>query len=100
GHTIQSVGVRVLLWLVPCWVYLWHTGSKVVTMRTLWRLPPTRQRFFGALTLVTVASLAVSVDVARKLNTTVPGVWTRLISQGQYEGFQTPFFEELVFRGV
>ena len=99
-HTIQSIGVRLLFWVVPCAVYLWATqGAQSWRMLRL-NPPPDYRRLMSSMGLVAVASVAVSVDVARKLGTTVPGVWVKLVSDGRFEGFETPFFEELVFRGV
>lgn len=99
-HTLQSIGVRVLLWVVPCGVYLWHFNRRNMVRGLALGVPPRWDAFAAACMLAIVAALAVSVDVARKLGTDVAGVWVRLVTAGVYEGLQTPFFEELVFRGV
>lgn len=99
-HTVQSMGVRLLFWVLPCAVYLWVTQG-----RHAWRIirlgpPPTVRRLLSSLLLVLTAAIAVSIDVADKLGTSIPNTWLRLGAEGRFEGFQTPFFEELVFRGV
>lgn len=99
-HTVQSVFVRVTLWVMPCAWYLWTYKRDRVLEDMGLGLPSNVERGLGAMSLVAVAALAVSVDVSRKLDVTVAEVWQELWNRGVYEGFQTPFFEELVFRGV
>jgi membrane protease YdiL (CAAX protease family) len=99
-HLVQSVGVRALLWLLPCAVYLSHYKQNDIIQGLGLGWPRTWSGVAAAGVLACVAALAVSVDVARKLGIDVRGVWLLLITAGTFEGFQTPFFEELVFRGV
>lgn len=99
-HTAQSVLIRVVLWVVPCGFYLWkHKRARALHGLGLGP-PPSLERGLASSSLVVVAALAVSVDVARKLNMPLADVWLELWRRGDFEGFQTPFFEELVFRGV
>lgn len=99
-HTLQSIGVRVLLWVVPCSVYLWRFNRRGGVRGLGLGLPPSWGALAAACVLAVAAAIAVSVDVSRKLGTDVPGVWVRLVTNGVFEGLQTPLFEELVFRGV
>lgn len=99
-HTVSSASIRLGLWVLPSAYYLWKFKTKEPLGGLGLGLPSTLERGLGAMSLVSVAALAVSVDVARKLNTNIPEVWSLLVSRGGFEGFQTPFFEELVFRGV
>lgn len=100
AHTVQSIFVRVALWVVPSAVYLWkYKGGRAFVDIGLGP-PPSIERGLAATSLVMVAALAVSVDVSRKLNVQLAEVWVELWRRGAFEGFQTPFFEELVFRGV
>lgn len=99
-HSAQSVFIRIVLWVAPSAYYLWRYKRERALSGLGLGLPPTLQRGFAAMSLVVVAALAVSVDVSRKLNLQVAEVWLELWQRGAFEGFQTPFFEELVFRGV
>lgn len=100
AQTLQGAAVRVLLWVIPCAVYLWQYKRERAWSGLGLGLPNTWERGLGATFLVIAAALAVSVDVSRKLSIGIGEVWLRLVSHGSFEGFQTPFFEELVFRGV
>lgn len=99
-HTAQSVLVRVALWVLPSGFYLWkHKREQALDGLGLGP-PPSLERGVAALSLVIAAAVAVSVDVSRKLGVQLGQVWVELWRSGVFEGFQTPFFEELVFRGV
>lgn len=97
-HTAQSVAIRLVLWVFPAALYLWRYKPNAPWRGLGLGLPSSMDRGFGSLSLVVAAALAVSVDVARKLGTNIPQVWVELWARGNFEGFQTPFFEELVFR--
>lgn len=99
-HTVSAASIRLGLWVLPSAYYLWKFKTREPVRGLGLGLPSTLERGLGAMSLASVAALAVSVDVARKLNATIPEVWLLLWSRGNFEGFQTPFFEELVFRGV
>lgn len=99
-HTVSSASIRLGLWVLPSAYYLWKFKSREPFAGLGLGFPSTIERGVGAMSLVGVAAVAVSVDVARKLNTNIAEVWLLLLSRGTFEGFQTPFFEELVFRGV
>lgn len=99
-HAAQSIFIRVCLWVVPSAYYLWKYKRERALSGLGLGLPPTLERGLAAMSLVVAAALAVSVDVARKLAVPIPEVWLELWQRSAFEGFQTPFFEELVFRGV
>lgn len=99
-HTVQSVLVRVALWVAPSAYYLWKYKRADALSGLGLGPPPSVERGLAATSLVVAAALAVSVDVSRKLNVQIAEVWLELWRRGAFEGFQTPFFEELVFRGV
>lgn len=99
-QTAQSAAIRAALWVLPSGVYLWrHKGARAWDGLGL-SLPPGWQSGLAATSLVMIASLAISIDVASKLEVSVLRVWPLLWERKTFEGFQTPFFEELVFRGV
>src|SRR5690606_9388160 len=92
--------VRVVLWVIPCAIYLrWQHGRRALSPLRL-NLPPTSSHWFAALGLITATSLAVSIDVARKSQSDVISVWGRLIHEVSFAFPATALFEELVFRGV
>lgn len=99
-QTLHAATIRLLLWVLPSAVYLWRykPGDELAGLHL--GPPPSLERGAAALSLVAVAALAVSIDVADKLNISVQEVWVLLFERRAFEDFQTPFFEELVFRGV
>jgi membrane protease YdiL (CAAX protease family) len=99
-HLVQSVGVRALLWLLPCGVYLARARGRDAFAGLGLGIPDHWSGVGAAFVLACVAAVAVSVDVARKLGIDVAQVWERLFATRAFEGLQTPLFEELVFRGV
>lgn len=99
-NTVQSALVRVALWVAPSGLYLWKYKRAHALEGLCLGPPPSLERGLAAMSLVIAAALAVSVDVSRKLSVPIGEVWLELWRQGTFEGFQTPFFEELVFRGV
>jgi uncharacterized protein len=100
AHTIQSIGVRLLLWGVPCAVYLWFIRGRDALRGLRLGLPPTRLHWYFALTVILLASFAVSLDVARKLAVSPTEVWIRFFDRIG-SGFPTgELLEELAFRSV
>lgn len=99
-QTLHAATIRLLLWVLPSAIYLWRFKRGAALAGLQLGAPPSVERALGALSLVAVAALAVSIDVADKLNIGVPDVWALLFQRRAFEDFQTPFFEELVFRGV
>jgi membrane protease YdiL (CAAX protease family) len=100
AHALRSIGVRLLLWVLPCAVYLWwRHGSRALSGLRL-GLPPTRIHWFVAFVIVVLASFAVSVDVARKLELSLSEVWLRAIGQMTSAFPTAELFEELIFRSV
>lgn len=99
-HVAQSVGVRVLLWVIPCAVYLARAKGREALDGVGLGWPRSWSGLSAAFLLSCAAALAVSVDVSRKLGIDVVGVWQLLLATRAFEGLQTPLFEEVVFRGV
>lgn len=99
-HLAQSVGVRLLFWILPCAVYLARVRRHDLLAGLGLGRPPSASGVVAASVLAVVAALAVSVDVARKLGLGLGEVWWRLVATQTFEGPETPLFEELVFRGV
>lgn len=99
-HLAQSIGVRLLLWGLPCAVYLWRTHRRRALRGLRLGLPPTPVAWLVAFVITALASLAVSVDVARQLDWPLSEVWVRCLERLP-GGFPTSeLFEELVFRSV
>lgn len=100
AYTVRSVGVRLVLWVLPCAVYLWFRYGPRALDRLRLGLPPTRVHWLVALVIVTLASFAVSLDVARKLELPLDQVWLRFLDRLRLEFPTAELFEELVFRSV
>jgi membrane protease YdiL (CAAX protease family) len=98
--TLRSTAVRVLLWVLPCAIYLWFRRGKRALYGLGFGLPPTRVHWFVAIVIVSLASLAVSIDVARKLAVPLGEVWARFAERVTLSVPTGELFEELVFRGV
>ncbi len=99
-QTVHAASIRLALWVVPSAFYLWkYKGAKAIRELAL-GLPADWSSGLASMSLVAAAALAVSIDVASKLHVPITEVWKLLFTQGTFEDFQTPFFEELVFRGV
>jgi membrane protease YdiL (CAAX protease family) len=100
AQTLRSVGVRVLLWIVPCGLYARSQGLRMTLWPWYLQLPPSPRHWLLAALTIAAAGVAVSLDVARKLGLTPLGVWA-LLAQGETVAVPIPeFFEELVFRGI
>jgi membrane protease YdiL (CAAX protease family) len=63
-------------------------------------LPPTGRHWVWSFGVTLAATLAISLNVSRELKTHPAAVWQHLIGSYEFEFPATPFFEELVFRGV
>jgi len=100
SHALRSVGVRLGLWVLPCGIYLWWRHGRRALDGLRLGLPPTRVHWFVAVVIVTLASLAVSLDVARKLALPLAEVWLRFLDQVALTFPTAELFEELVFRSV
>jgi membrane protease YdiL (CAAX protease family) len=99
-HTLQSVGVRLLLWGLPCGIYLWRKRGRQAFRGLRLELPPTWRHAFVAVVIVVLASFAVSLDVARKLAVPPSEVWARCF-ESIGSAFPTgELLEELTFRSV
>lgn len=97
---VRSVGVRLLLWVLPSAVYLWHQYGKRALDPLQLGPPPSARHWAVSAALTVAASLAVSVDVARKLGVAPVTVWHRLVANYEFHFPTAPLFEELIFRGV
>lgn len=99
-QVVRSVGVRIVLWIVPCAIYARSQGLKLTLWPWYFQLPPSPRHWLLALVTTLAAGVAVSLDVARKLSLSPWAVW-QLLGQGQTIGVPiAEFFEELVFRGI
>lgn len=96
----QSVGVRVVCWLLPIGIYLrrFYPSAPLRPMRL--GLPKTPHHALSALAISTAAAYFVSLDVARKLGEPVLHVWQSALTNADTQLPVAAFFEELVFRGV
>jgi membrane protease YdiL (CAAX protease family) len=99
-HVFQAVSIRLLLWVLPAGIYLWSQDGQRLFERLWLGPPPTLRNGFNAVGISALASLAVSLDVARKLDRTPGEVWRELVATLAWELPVAPFFEELIFRGV
>lgn len=100
AYSVRSVGVRLALWVLPCGIYLWsqHRSRALVPLQL--GPPPTFRHLLVSFGMILAASLAVSIDVARKLDLSPLQVWVRLVTEFELRFPTAPFFEELTFRGV
>jgi membrane protease YdiL (CAAX protease family) len=99
-HTLRSIAVRVVFWLMPCYVY-----ARALHLPLTWRpwyfgLPPSPKHYALALATTLAAGLAVSLDVARKLGLAPIAVWERVLTGNTIGPPIGEFFEEFVFRGI
>lgn len=97
---LRGVLVRVVLWVIPCAIYLHSQHGRRALSPLRLNLPPTVSHWVAALGLITATSLAVSIDVARKSRSDIASVWGQLLRELSFAFPATPLFEELVFRGV
>ena len=100
AYHARSLGVRLVLWVLPCAVYLWSQYGRHSLRPLQLGLPPTRRHWAWAIGVTLSATLAISLNVARELGTHPVAVWQRLANDYHFEFPATPLFEELVFRGV
>lgn len=100
AHLIQSISVRVCLWVVPSAIYLWHVHRRFALDGLRLGLPPSPSHWAGGLGISALAAFAVSLDVARKTALPPLEVWRQLIVTAQLSFPTAPLFEELIFRGV
>jgi membrane protease YdiL (CAAX protease family) len=99
-QTVRSVGIRILLWIVPCAIYARSQGLRMTLIPWYFQLPPSAKHWALAIGTTLAAGVAVSFDVARKLGVTPWEVWV-LFGQRLTPTLPIPeFFEELVFRGI
>jgi uncharacterized protein len=98
-HALQGLWIRLALWVLPCSVYLWVQHGSLRWQRLGW-LPSNATQWAFALGTVIAASLAISLDVARKLGVTPGTVWTLLLRGSTFGVPMGEFLEELIFRGV
>lgn len=99
-YHLRSFGVRLLLWVIPCAVFLWTQYGRNSLRPLQLGLPPTWRHWAWSLGVTAAATLAISLNVARELAITPGSVWERLAHNYSFEFPSTPLFEELVFRGV
>ncbi len=99
-YLARAVGVRLVLWVIPSAVYLWWMHGKRALAPLRLNAPPTSKHWGIAAGIITLASLAVSLDVARKLAIPPAEVWLKLLSSFELQFPTAPLFEELIFRGV
>lgn len=99
-YHVRSFGVRLVLWVLPCAIFLWTQYGRNSLRPLQLGLPPTWRHWAWSLGVTLAASLAISLNVARELGTTPANVWQRLLRNYSFEFPSTPLFEELVFRGV
>jgi membrane protease YdiL (CAAX protease family) len=99
-YHLRSFGVRLVLWVLPCAVFLWTQYGRNSLRPLQLGLPPTWRHWAWSLGVTAAATLAISLNVARELGLTPGSVWERLIRNYSFEFPSTPLFEELVFRGV
>lgn len=99
-HELRSIAIRLLLWVLPAGVYLWHQHRKRALVPLRLNFPPTPQRWFAVVFISVAASVAVSLDVARKLDVPLGEVWQRCFASLTWHFPTAPVFEELIFRGV
>jgi len=99
-YHLRSFGVRVVLWVLPCAVFLWSQYGRNSLRPLQLGLPPTWRHWAWSLGVTAAATLAISLNVARELSITPGSVWERLLRNYSFEFPSTPLFEELVFRGV
>ncbi len=100
AHELRAISVRLLLWVLPAGTYLWLRYRSDLLRPLRLSLPPTARHWLIALGITAMASFAVSLDVARKLQAPPGEVWQRLLDTVQLSFPTAPFFEELIFRGV
>lgn len=99
-YTLRSIGVRLLLWVVPCSGYLWLRYQRDTFQHLEWGPPKTLRQVVFAFNITLAASFAVSLDVGRKLQIPVSEVWQRLVAGMVWHFPTAALFEELIFRGV
>jgi hypothetical protein len=99
-YYLRSFAVRLVLWIIPCGVYLWSQYGKGALRPLRLGLPPTAQHWGWSLVVTAIATLAISLNVARQLGAAPGEVWRLMLERYQVEFPATPLFEELVFRGV
>ena len=99
-YFLRSVAIRSLLWVLPSAVYLRIRYGQVFYRPLRLGLPPTLRHWILSLGLIAAASVAVSLDVARKLAIPLGEVWLRLVDSFEWTVLMAPLFEEMVFRGV
>jgi membrane protease YdiL (CAAX protease family) len=98
-HALQGLLIRLLLWVLPCAVYLW-TQHRRFGFERLALLPPSATHWAFALGTIAIAGVAISLDVAHRLAVPPSSVWLLLV-EGTTVGLPfAEFLEELVFRGV
>ncbi len=100
AHAVRAVGIRLLLWVLPSAIYLWWMHGRRALAPLRLNLPPTARHWAASASIITLASLAVSIDVGRKLQLPPLDVWQRLLSTYTFRFPTAPLFEELIFRGV
>lgn len=99
-YQVRSIGIRVLLWVLPSAIYLYHQYGKRALEPLQLGAPPSVRHWMVALGLTLAAGLAVSIDVARKLGLAPLLVWQQLVANYEFQFPTAPLFEELIFRGV
>lgn len=100
AYHVRSLGVRLLLWVAPCAVYLWSQYGRDALRPLQLGLPPTARHWAWSAGVTFAATLAITLNVARELGTNPIAVWKHLLQNYSFEFPATPLFEELVFRGV
>jgi membrane protease YdiL (CAAX protease family) len=93
------MGIRVLLWVVPCGVYYW-TQYRAFGLYRLWLVPDSARRWFFVVLTALIVALGVGNDVANSLNLDLRAVLLKLPSAMLQSPPWSEALEELVFRGV
>lgn len=99
-YQVRSLGVRLVLWVLPCGVFLWTQYGRNSLRPLQLGFPPTPRHWAWSLGVTAAATCAISLNVARELGTNPGAVWQYLFTHYRFEFPATPLFEELVFRGV
>ena len=99
-YHIRSLGVRLVLWILPCSIYLWSQYRSRALRPLQLGLPPTGRHWAWSIGVTSAATCAITLNVARELETNPLAVWRYLLEHYSFEFPATPLFEELVFRGV
>ena len=93
-YYLRSFAVRLVLWIIPCAVYLLSQYGKGALKPLRLGLPPTSKHWGWSLGVTLAATMAISLNVARELGTHPVEVWHRLFEAYELEFPATPLFEE------